>query len=193
MPHALQITSSRRSDSNRRTRLYKRRALPTELLRHRLMVGEFTAVGMRHGPAGAYATVTTWSTPRTSETCRRRGRVPRLHLIRASSACAGQAPDVPRRDRPFRRCTDGGRLPRADLALACPDRCQPPRGADAQQPARPHSLRRGLRGRARRYRRTSRVFWCVTIFRFTRWSALSIVFVSHSSFSAMSSYDAPSR
>ena len=47
-------------------------------------------------------------------------------------------------------------------------------------------LRKGG-GRPRGYRRTSRVFWCVTILRFTRWSALSIVFVSHSSFSAMSS------
>ena len=44
-----------------------------------------------------------------------------------------------------------------------------------------------LRGRPGLYRRTSRVFWCVTILRFTRCSALSIVFVSHSSFSAMSS------
>ncbi len=43
------------------------------------------------------------------------------------------------------------------------------------------------------YASTSRVFWCARIFRFTRWSALSIVFVSHSRTTAMSSYEFPSR
>jgi hypothetical protein len=44
-----------------------------------------------------------------------------------------------------------------------------------------------LRDRASRYRRTSRAFWCVMIFRFTRCRALSIVFVSQPSSAAMSS------
>ena len=43
------------------------------------------------------------------------------------------------------------------------------------------------------YRTTSRPFWCARIFRLTRWSALSIVFVSQPSSSAISSYDEPSR
>ena len=38
-----------------------------------------------------------------------------------------------------------------------------------------------------RYASTSRVFWCARIFRLTRWSALSIVFVSQSRSSAISS------
>ena len=87
----------------------------------------------------------------------------------------------------------GRRLPDPDRGRANQERCVPPRRPAAQQPARARPLRRRLRDRARRYRRTSRVFWCVTIFRFTRWSALSIVFVSHSSCSAISSYDDPSR
>src|SRR3990172_208957 len=48
----------------------------------------------------------------------------------------------------------------------------------------------GLRDRddpRARYERTSRDFWCVTILRFTRWSALSIVFVSQPSSSAICS------
>ena len=43
------------------------------------------------------------------------------------------------------------------------------------------------KGDPRDYSRTSRAFWCVMILRFTRWSALSIVFVSQPSRSAMSS------
>jgi hypothetical protein len=41
--------------------------------------------------------------------------------------------------------------------------------------------------------RTSRSFWCARIFRLTRWSALSIVFVSQPRPSAISSYEFPSR
>ena len=49
-------------------------------------------------------------------------------------------------------------------------------------------LRRAARSvPRRRYWRTSRPFWCVMILRFTRCRALSIVFVSHSSRSAISS------
>ena len=44
-----------------------------------------------------------------------------------------------------------------------------------------------------RYCRTWRPCWCVRIFRFTRCSALSIVFVSQPSSSAICSYDEPSR
>jgi hypothetical protein len=47
---------------------------------------------------------------------------------------------------------------------------------------------RGLRG----YERTWRDCWCWTTLRFTRWRALSIVFVSQPSSSAISSYESPS-
>ena len=67
-----------------------------------------------------------------------------------------------------------------------------------------HHRRRVLReGRRRRdhlhltnraaYAGTARVAWCATILRFTRWNALSIVFVSQSSSTAIASYDLPSR
>src|SRR5262245_15722767 len=44
-----------------------------------------------------------------------------------------------------------------------------------------------------RYWSTWRDCWCASTLRFTRWSALSIVFVSQPSWSAIVSYDSPSR
>ena len=69
--------------------------------------------------------------------------------------------------------------------------------ARTQRPAKANQIRRRLRDRHRetagRHARTSRVFWCARIFRLTRWSALSIVFVSQARSSAICSYELPSR
>jgi hypothetical protein len=57
----------------------------------------------------------------------------------------------------------------------------------------PHLLERSAAALYSYYRRTCRDFWWVRIFLFTRCSALSIVFVSQPSSSAICSYDEPSR
>ena len=87
---------------------------------------------------------------------------------------------------PYRRCTDEGRGGASSRA-------------GTQRAAKANQARRRLPGRDRhgagvvRQASTSRVFWCARILRFTRWRALSIVFVSQPRSSAISSYELPSR
>jgi hypothetical protein len=100
-----------------------------------------------------------------------------------------------RSDRPLRRLLprDARRL--LDSSRRCPDskRRRTPSCAKPEQSAQAHQTRKRVPDRNdrsprdRRYARTSRVFWCARIFRLTRWSALSIVFVSTSRSSAISS------
>ena len=87
---------------------------------------------------------------------------------------------------PYRRCTDEGRGGASSRA-------------GTQRAAKANQARRRLPDRDRhgagvvRQASTSRVFWCARILRFTRWRALSIVFVSQPRSSAISSYELPSR
>jgi hypothetical protein len=57
----------------------------------------------------------------------------------------------------------------------------------------PHLLERSSAALYSYYSRTCLDFWWVRIFLLTRWSALSIVFVSQPNSSAISSYDEPSK
>ena len=64
---------------------------------------------------------------------------------------------------------------------------------DYKSLALPTELLRRSEDGSRAYCRTWRPRWCWSTFRLTRWSALSIVFVSQPSSSAISSYELPSR
>jgi PD-(D/E)XK endonuclease len=131
----------------------------------------------------------------------RNGKVifPYLEHLRSPRESEGPNPDLRGRDRRVRRL-----LPGARTHLLDPDRGRhdgPPRHAQSRavskRTAKGSPPGRRLRDRPDRclltYCRTWRDSWWVRIFRFTRCSALSIVFVSHPRSSAISSYDEPSR
>ena len=126
---------------------------------------------------------------RDGTTKERRSCIQRMQQLRPPHELSSQEADVRRRDRLLRRLLprDGRRLLRAHNRSTGEVVGIPARRPADEQPVRPHPVRVELRNRTRRYRRTSRPCWCWMILRFTRWRALSIVFVSQPSCSAMTS------
>jgi hypothetical protein len=121
-------------------------------------------------------------------------RVPNVEFVRSSPEPEGHATALQRPGRLLRGVlpTDGRDLLDSDRwparrpgASSSHRAIEPPAKADSARERLPDRVNRAADADSQAS--TSRVFWCARIFRLTRWSALSIVFVSQPRSSAISS------